>query len=553
MFCITLQLNAQGVSINATGLPPDSSAELDVSAMSKGFLMPRVTAAQRDAISNPATGLFIYNTDCNVLNYNAGTPTSPNWVTVTTSNALVANVTISASPVGAICANTSVTFTAVPSNGINSPTYQWKLNGTDVGTNSSTYTNSALNTGDVVNCILTSTEPCVTGSPATSNPITMTVNPLPTTPGPITGSSTVCANSTGNVYSISPIAGASTYIWSVPSGASITGGAGTNSITINMGTDTGTISVAEVNGCGTSSASTLSITVTGGHGSQTFSYTGSSQIFTVPACATQVFVKMWGAGGGGASWYAMGGSGAFVSGYLNTTPGANLTVIVGGGGGGGCYQCSGASGAGGFGGGGNSGTDYPNTDTRGAGGGGGRTAIQITPGTDAATAGGGGGGGSIGQYVTSPYGGGGGAPNGADGGSSVVANGAGSGSGHGGTTSAGGAGSTGGTTNTSDASSQTGSAGGADPNGGGGGGGGYYGGSGGSGNSDSNAAIGGGGGGSSYTANLTSVSNIAGLYGGDQGGNWAAPNNGDINYLTGVGIGGGNWTNGGNGLVVISW
>ena len=53
------------VGINNDGSTPDASAMLDVKSTSSGFLIPRMTATQRDAISSPATGLLVFVTDDN--------------------------------------------------------------------------------------------------------------------------------------------------------------------------------------------------------------------------------------------------------------------------------------------------------------------------------------------------------------------------------------------------------------------------------------------------------------------------------------------------------
>ena len=55
-------LSAQ-VSVSNDNSDPDPSAMLDVKSTDKGLLAPRMTLAQRDAISSPATGLLIYQTD----------------------------------------------------------------------------------------------------------------------------------------------------------------------------------------------------------------------------------------------------------------------------------------------------------------------------------------------------------------------------------------------------------------------------------------------------------------------------------------------------------
>jgi hypothetical protein len=52
------------VAVTTDGSSADGSAMLEVKSTDKGFLPPRLTAAERDAITNPATGLIVYCTDC---------------------------------------------------------------------------------------------------------------------------------------------------------------------------------------------------------------------------------------------------------------------------------------------------------------------------------------------------------------------------------------------------------------------------------------------------------------------------------------------------------
>jgi gliding motility-associated-like protein len=87
-------------------------------------------------------------------------------------------ITVSANP---ICPGTSVTFSAIPVNGGANPSYQWILNGNNVGGNSSTYTDNALANNDSICCVLTSSVNCTAMATATSDTIMMVV-PIEQTP-----------------------------------------------------------------------------------------------------------------------------------------------------------------------------------------------------------------------------------------------------------------------------------------------------------------------------------------------------------------------------------
>jgi hypothetical protein len=56
------------------------SALLDIESTNQGFLLPRLTQAQRDSIVNPATGLMIFNTTTFCLDLNVGSAAGlPHW------------------------------------------------------------------------------------------------------------------------------------------------------------------------------------------------------------------------------------------------------------------------------------------------------------------------------------------------------------------------------------------------------------------------------------------------------------------------------------------
>lgn len=234
--------------------------------------------------------------------------------------------------------------------------------------------------------------------------------------------------------------------------------------------------------------------------SQTFSFTGSEQTWTVPSGVDTVTVDVWGAQGSNAG-DGNGGHGGHVKGTLSTTPGETLYIYVGG---------QGSVPAGGWPNGGRGGED---SSPWGGGGGG---SSDIRQGGNAVSnqvvvgAGGGGAGDSDGN---GPDGDGadGGPDTGADAEDVTEFDGGTAEGGDGGTQSSGGSGGAGNQFDAAeDGSRNSGGDGGeqsqADGDGGGGGGGGgYYGGGGGATGGNTNAASAGGGGGSNYDDGLAAV------------------------------------------------
>jgi len=142
----------------------------------------------------------------------------------------------------------------------NATSYAWSLPvGASItaGTNTSsiTVTYSAVSVSGNVSAIPSNA--CFTGGSSPLFPVTVSI--LPSAAGVISGPTKSCKNSSGNIYSVGAIANASSYAWTIPSGASITSGLNTNSITVTFGTSTGSITVTGINTCGSGATSTLAL------------------------------------------------------------------------------------------------------------------------------------------------------------------------------------------------------------------------------------------------------------------------------------------------------
>ena len=157
------------------------------------------------------------------------------------------------------CANSTGVTYSIPVV-TTATTYTWSLpTGVTItnGTNTNSITISFATTGGSIQ--VTPTNACGNGA---SNSKTVSLTPVPTAAGAITGLTTTCANSTGVTYSIPSIATATGYTWSLPTGATITNGTNTNNITVSFATTGGTIRVTPTNTCGSGTASTKTVSIT---------------------------------------------------------------------------------------------------------------------------------------------------------------------------------------------------------------------------------------------------------------------------------------------------
>ena len=161
----------------------------------------------------PINGDQVYAVMTSSISCITGTPATSNIVTMTVNAPLPVSVFISASQ-NPVCPGTNVIFTATPVNG-GTPAYQWYVNNAAVGTGGASYSFIPLD-GDDVNLVMTSSLTCVSGSPATSNIITMGISPVPATPvATASGNELTSSAAQGNqwVFEGTIIPGATTQVY----------------------------------------------------------------------------------------------------------------------------------------------------------------------------------------------------------------------------------------------------------------------------------------------------------------------------------------------------
>ena len=256
----TLPLKAQ-VTIGAQKAPHSYSV-LELESTKGGFRLPMLSNDERDALkltsdSTEASGLFIYNTDIDCVEFWSG----GKWIdlcSATPASSIVNSITLtSAAGTNAqtVCGGTAITPIKYSTTGATGATFVGLPAGVTGNWNAGVVTISGkpATSGNYIVVL--------TGGSGTGMAIgTITTKQVLSE---ISGANGVTKGATDLIYSVTPISDLATYTWTVPTGWSITSGLGTASITVTAGTTdgpAGTITVTANNGNCTGT-STLAVSV----------------------------------------------------------------------------------------------------------------------------------------------------------------------------------------------------------------------------------------------------------------------------------------------------
>ncbi|MCZ8128736.1 MAG: Ig-like domain-containing protein [Microcystis sp. LE19-114.1B] len=272
-----ISINALNTSVSispsATTICSGTSVTFTANAINTGggtitYTFRRNSVVVQSGSSNTYTTSTISNGNSfscsiSVTGSSCGNPTaSSNAVLMNVITTVTPSVVLSQSPSSGICSGNTVTFTATPTNGGVSPTYNFRINGVSVqNSNSNTYTTNSLVNGQTVDVVMTSTALCTTTSIANSSVITVAILPTPTVG---TASSTPSVNINTSITPITHVTTGATGIApasGLPSGVIATWSS--NTITIS-GTPTVSgvfnYSISLLSACGSATA-TGTITV----------------------------------------------------------------------------------------------------------------------------------------------------------------------------------------------------------------------------------------------------------------------------------------------------
>ncbi len=139
---------AQGAAINSSGTEADASAILDVSSTAQGILVPRMTESEREAISSPATGLLVFQTDGTVGFYYY---TGGYWSRLNNESSIAVLTTTSASSITETTAESGGNITSNGGETITARGVCWSTSSNP--TISSDTTNDGTGTGNFTSTI----------------------------------------------------------------------------------------------------------------------------------------------------------------------------------------------------------------------------------------------------------------------------------------------------------------------------------------------------------------------------------------------------------------
>jgi hypothetical protein len=258
------------ITIKATPTFSPATPSFCPNGASASLTVSDATGGSFGAPSGSATGVSVTGSDPNYT-VAPGASVGTRTYTYTASNGCAADlvVTVTNPPsaptftsatatrnLATVCDNSTGLTYQVTS--VASTTWNWQLPSgwTYTGGTGNTITITAI--GIAGNITVSATSGGCTSSNAS---LTVAVNTAPASAGTISGPSSVCASSTGNVYSVVNVPGV-TYAWSV-SGSGWTIVASTNSVTVTAGASaSGTVNVTpSANGCSATASTKSGITV----------------------------------------------------------------------------------------------------------------------------------------------------------------------------------------------------------------------------------------------------------------------------------------------------
>jgi hypothetical protein len=254
----------------------------------------------------------------------AGCDTKTSTHVITVNPTLPVSVTLAQSAT-LVCAGTSVTFTATPTNGGTTPSYQWKKNGVNFGAATGSATMAYIPVhNDLISVVLTSNALCASGT-ATATATVMSVN-SPLTAPVLSGTQTICNGAVAAMLTRTATSGGSgsyTYVWEqnttgtwVPAIGTISG---INGVNFNPGTLFITtmyrVTASTTGPCSATTVTSNAVTVTVNN---PFSVMVISAAQTI--CNGSVPAALTSAG-------TTGGSGTFSYQWQKTTDGTNWTNV----------------------------------------------------------------------------------------------------------------------------------------------------------------------------------------------------------------------------------